>query len=117
MIRDPRVETLTSWAMLRGELTDREAGSVAAQPTSAAAQPRNRFVAMNSELRGRARRLLIEAVYSYGGDREERLTEVLASVLEVHPDLCRLLTRRAGLRSDVERFGVETQVGAPGQRR
>ena len=34
-----------------------------------------------------------------------------------HPDLWRLLTRRAGLRSDVERFAVETQVGAPGQRR
>ncbi|MGO9960911.1 MAG: hypothetical protein ACLP50_33870 [Solirubrobacteraceae bacterium] len=68
-------------------------------------------------MRGREQRLLIEAMYSYGGDREDRLTEVLASVLNVHQDFCRLITRRAGLRCDVERFGVETQVGAPGQRR
>jgi hypothetical protein len=72
---------------------------------------------MRSAMRGRGQRLLIEAMYSYGGDREDRLTEVLASVLEVHQDFCRLITGRAGLRCDVERFGVETQVGAPGQRR
>ena len=62
-------------------------------------------------------RLLIEALYKYGGDREDRLTEVLASVLEVNHELCRELTERLGLGCDPMRFCVETQFGPPGQRR
>lgn len=62
-------------------------------------------------------RLLIEALYSYAGDREDRLTEVFRSVLEVNDGLCRALTRRLGLQSEPERLTVETQFGPPGQRR
>jgi AcrR family transcriptional regulator len=62
-------------------------------------------------------RLLIEALYKYGGDREDRLTEVLASVLEVNHDLCRDLTARLGLGCQPTSFRVETQFGPPGQRR
>ena len=35
--------------------------------------------------------LLIEALYSYGGDREDRLTEVFKTVLEVNHDFSRAL--------------------------
>lgn len=68
-------------------------------------------------LRGREHRLLIEAVYSYGGDREDRLTEVLASVLETHHEFCRLLARRLGLQTAVDHLVPKTQVGPKGQRR
>jgi hypothetical protein len=70
-----------------------------------------------SDMRGREHRLLIEALYSYGGDREDRLTEVLASVLEVHQGLCRLLADRLGVQAQPERFVIQTQVGRVGQRR
>lgn len=68
-------------------------------------------------MHGREHRLLIEALYSHGGDREDRLTEVLASVLEAHPGLCRLLADRFGVDGQPERFVVQTQVGRPGERR
>ena len=61
--------------------------------------------------------LLIEALYSYGGDREDRLTEVFKTVLEVNHELSRAVTRRLGLRSEPKRYSVETQFGPPGQRR
>jgi len=62
-------------------------------------------------------RLLVEALYSYGGDREDRLTEVLASVLEVHDGLVRRLVARLGLKSNPASFSAETQFGPAGQRR
>ena len=68
-------------------------------------------------IRGREHRLLVEALYSYGTDREDRLTEVLASVLEVHPRFCQLLAHSFGLQSAAKHFEVLTQVGTPGHRR
>jgi hypothetical protein len=62
-------------------------------------------------------RLLVEALYSYGGDREDRLTEVLASVLEVNSAFCRRFAKRVGLRGNPPAFTVETQFGPPGHRR
>jgi hypothetical protein len=62
-------------------------------------------------------RLIVEALYSYAGDREDRLTEVFASVLEVHHGLARKLADRLGLKCQPARFAVETQFGPAGQRR
>lgn len=62
-------------------------------------------------------RLLIEALYKYAADREDRLTEVFASVLEVNSDLCQALTERLGLGCHPASFTVGTQFGPPKQRR
>lgn len=62
-------------------------------------------------------RLLVEALYSYGGDREDRLTEVLASALEANGEFCRRFAARLGLRATALVFNVQTQFGPPGHRR
>lgn len=62
-------------------------------------------------------RLLIEALNSYGRDREDRLTEVLACALGVHAGFCQLLLAEVGVRGRAARFEIRAQEGFDGQRR
>lgn len=64
-----------------------------------------------------APRLLVQALQSYGDDLEDRLTEVLATTLEVNDKFCRGLLREIGLEPDERSFSIQTQEGFGGQPR
>jgi hypothetical protein len=58
--------------------------------------------------------LLTQALRSYSDDLEDRLTEVLATTLEVHEGFCRLLVDRFGLEDRAAHYEICTQktIGA-----
>ena len=60
-------------------------------------------------------RLLVEAVSSYRGDREDRLTEMLAAALDAHDAFCRLFLTKAFVRASPASVSVHTQASLDGQ--
>lgn len=78
--------------------------------------PQIQFPGTN-EMTGREPRLLIDALYSFGGDGEDRLTEVLAVAMKACVPFCRSLLADLGLDLNPTVFAVRTQVGRPGHRR
>ena len=65
---------------------------------------------------GKPRRL-VEAVSSYRGDREDRLTEMLAAALDAHDPFCRLFLTKASVRASPASVSVHTQASLDGQAR
>src|SRR5947209_3781931 len=66
------------------------------------------------EPKGRVPGLLVDALYSYASDGENRRTEVFGCALAASPEFSRQVALRVGAPGDARGFTVEVQAGVPG---